>query len=312
MHRTSIAFSPDGKKVAWVCHQPDRAPNDGGGLTIHLWELEKRYPLNEMKAATDFTYAYSPLRFTPNGRMLVVGCWQMTTEQEELAKPSTVVRNNVRVWLVASGKELPFAQREDGRTEAMWQAVAVTPNGKSIVGVNGKGGRVWKVPEGTVVRRFTLEPAIRLVLSSDGKLAAGTAKDNSVRVWSTEDSKETIELLSGRALGFSADNKQLATLHDEKVCLWDVHTGKQLWSIPGKLGKDELQGPRFDFSPAGNRLAWNEDGKITVVDAATGKVVTTIGGEPGPLAFSPDGRRLAVACPDGTVLVWELGKSDLE
>src|SRR5438128_824060 len=117
LHRTSIAFSPDGKKVAWVAHQPERAANDGGGLLIHLWDLQKRYALSEMKAATDFTFACSPLRFTPNGRMVVLGCFQLTTEHELLAKPGTHVRNNVRVWLVASGKELPFAAREDGTIE---------------------------------------------------------------------------------------------------------------------------------------------------------------------------------------------------
>src|SRR5258708_31908581 len=34
-HRTSIAFSPDGKKLAWVYHTPDKGANDGGGLMIY-------------------------------------------------------------------------------------------------------------------------------------------------------------------------------------------------------------------------------------------------------------------------------------
>jgi hypothetical protein len=36
-------------------------------------------------------------------------------------------------------------------------------------------------------------------------------------------------------------------------------------------------------------------------------VTTSLKAQPGPLAFSPDGSRLALACPDGTALVWELG-----
>src|SRR5438309_9877541 len=68
LHRSSIAFSPDGKKLAWMHHVPDIPDPKDGGLLIHLWDTEKRQPLAEMKAALDRTYAYSPMRFTPNGR----------------------------------------------------------------------------------------------------------------------------------------------------------------------------------------------------------------------------------------------------
>jgi WD40 repeat protein len=308
IHQRSIAFSPDGKKVAWMHYQAERAPNEGGGLLIHLWDLEKRYALIEMKAANEFTWASSPLRFTPNGRMLVAGCTQLTTEYQELAtKPGTRVQNNLRVWLAASGKELPFASREDGTIKDAWQRAAVSRDGKTIVAVTGKSGRVWKLPDGKVERRFNVEPAIHMLLSADGKLAAGTVSDNSVRVWSTEEGKEPIQLPgAGRALGFAPDSMQLATVVDDRVCLWDLQTGKQAWAVPGKLGSGEQGSQGFDFSPDGKRLAWNEDGKILVADAATGKTMLSITTQPGPLAFSPNGGRLAVACPDGTALVWEL------
>src|SRR4051812_13677807 len=41
LHRTSIAFSPDGKKLAWVHVLPEIAPNDGGRLLIHVWDIDK-------------------------------------------------------------------------------------------------------------------------------------------------------------------------------------------------------------------------------------------------------------------------------
>jgi WD40 repeat protein len=305
LHRTSITFSPDGKKVAWVFHQADRAANDGGGLVIHYWDLEKRLALSEMKAATDFTFASSPLRFTPNGRMLVLGCFQLTTECELLAKPGTVVRNNVRVWLTASGKELPFAQRENGTVKDSSEAVAVTPDGKSVVAIDGKSGRVWGLPDGKAERRFSFEPATKLVVSAEGKLAAGTVGEDTVKVWNTADGKEAAQFPGGgRALGLSAAGKQLAAISSNLLSLWDVSNGKLVWTVPAKLASDE----GFGFSADGKRLAWNEDGKITVADAATGKAVRTITATPGPLAFSPDGKRLALACPDGTALAWELEK----
>jgi WD40 repeat protein len=311
LHQRSIAFTPDGKKVAWMHYQAERAPNDGGGLLIHLWDVEKRYALIEMKAANDFTWASSPLRFTPNGRMLVAGCTQLTTEFQELAaKPTTRVQNNLRIWLAASGKELPFASREDGTMRDSWQSVAFSPDGRTIIANTGKGGRVWKFPDGKVERRFNLEPALNVLLSSDGKLAAGTVGDSEVRVWTTEDGKQATQLVgAGRSLGFAHDGKQMATFDGEKVCLWDLQSGKQAWAVPAKLGSGEQGSQGFDFSPDGKRIAWNEGGKIMVVDATTGKTIVTFTAQPGPLAFSPDGRRLAVACPDGTALVWNLSRA---
>ncbi|HYV36167.1 MAG TPA: WD40 repeat domain-containing protein [Gemmataceae bacterium] len=307
LHRTSIAFSPDGKKLAWLHTLPEKAPNDGGSLLIHLWDLDKKIPLVEMKPANEFTYASSPIRFTPNGRMLVAGCFQLATEHEELAKPGTVVKNSVRVWLVASGRELPVMKREDGTIQDSWQTVAIGSDGLAMVAVNSKGGRVWTLPEGEVGRSINIEAADKLILSPDGKQVAGTAKDTSVRVWSTEDGKELAKLAeNGRPLGFSPDGKQLASLHEDKIVLWETDKGKQLWSMPAKFGKGE---PRFDFSPDGKRFAWNEDGKITVADPATGKAVMTLKGDAGPITFSPDSRRLALACPDGTALVWDLQSS---
>ena len=94
----------------------------------------------------------------------------------------------------------------------------------------------------------------------------------------------------------------------DNIVVWEVETGKQVWSAPGKLGKDEEQGGRFDWSADGKRVAWNEDGKITVADAADGKVLRSWSAEPGPVALAPDGGRLALGCADGTALVWKLSQ----
>ena len=171
LHRTSIVFSPDGTKLAWMHNQPDRGPNEGGGLMIHLWDIDKRLALAEMKPQNEFTYASSPLCFTPNGRMLAAGCIQLTTEHEELAKPNTIVGNNVRIWLALSGRELPIVAKENGTIQFRWQAVAVNPDGKTLIAVNGKAGRAWKLPDGKMPRNFNLVLTVNPILTADGTLS---------------------------------------------------------------------------------------------------------------------------------------------
>src|SRR5205085_11247373 len=55
-------------------------------------------------------------------------------------------------------------------------------------------------------------------------------------------------------LGFSPDGKRLALLDADKIIVWDLESGKEVWSVLGKLGKDENQGPRFDWSADGKRI----------------------------------------------------------
>src|SRR5262249_54967394 len=163
LHRSSIAFSPDGKKLAWMHYVPDTPDPKDGGLVIHLWDTEKRQPLAEMKAALDRTYAYSPVRFTPNGRMLLAGDFRVLSLFEGLGKPEEKLRNNVAVWLVLSGRELLTLQGDIGTRELAVEAVAVSPDGRAVIGVHSKGGIVWMIPEAKEERRFEFGPATRLV-----------------------------------------------------------------------------------------------------------------------------------------------------
>jgi WD40 repeat protein len=94
----------------------------------------------------------------------------------------------------------------------------------------------------------------------------------------------------------------------DRLLLFDGRTGKVLrrWSDSGKPGRglEELR-----FSPDGRLIATSDGHDVHVWEAATGKRVRTFGGhrnEIEALAFSANGRRLASACWDSTVLVWDL------
>jgi hypothetical protein len=109
-------------------------------------------------------------------------------------------------------------------------------------------------------------------------------------------------------LTFSADGKLLAEAspNEESVKLWDVATGKDLDRFPAKLKAAEVA-----FAPDGKTLAVaTEDGFVHLIDVARGEEVRQLSPPkrhrtPFALAFSPDGRLLAVGFwPDNIIAVW--------
>jgi hypothetical protein len=69
-----------------------------------------------------------------------------------------------------------------------------------------------------------------------------------------------------RGIAFSSDGRTLASVDDRRLQLWDVATGRELLTLPGP------------------------DARVSY----------------DPLAFSPDGARLAVAYEDTTAVIWDM------
>jgi WD40 repeat protein/serine/threonine protein kinase len=88
--------------------------------------------------------------------------------------------------------------------------------------------------------------------------------------------------------------------------VWDSRTGKELFSLSGKLSWLTLSA--IAFSPDGRLLAWSRggDGPVELRDAATGRLARTLDGveRAGCLVFSPDGKRLAVGGSNPAAHAW--------
>jgi RNA polymerase sigma factor (sigma-70 family) len=103
----------------------------------------------------------------------------------------------------------------------------------------------------------------------------------------------------------SPDGKTLLTISQYAVRAWNLGTGKLLYQIRYELGDQAA------FSPDGKWLAMTGNGVIYLRDPATGRKLQRIpaAGElprqPGPIAFSADGRRLAAALHEGEILLFD-------
>ncbi len=168
-----------------------------------------------------------------------------------------------------------------------------------------------------------------VAFSRDGKTLASGSDDGTVRLWDVATHQQIGRPLTGHTGGvtsvaFSRDGKTLASGSDDgTVRLWDVATHRQ---IGGPLTAPTTRAFVFRavmsvaFSPDGKTLASSRlDGTVRLWDVLDGTVrlwdVAThrqIGGPLGhtgsvsSVAFSRDGKTLAIGSADGTVELWDI------
>jgi len=234
----TVAFSPDGKLLA-------SASEDGA---IKLWDAAKGETVRDL--ARDSKAPFSEVAFSADGKLLAAG----------------EADGSVRLWDAATGeKQSPLRWH----TQQV-NSVAFSPDNRFLASAGSTDRKVHVTDLRTFRRVQTLGPQgdgraeVKVAFGGDGRTLAYGGWDDTVRLWDSNEKKET--LLAGSSpnlngLAVDPTGRLIAASSGGAVRLWDRTNPTQ----PQVVG----HGP---FGNTARHVAFTPEGRYLVVAGGNGTV----------------------------------------
>jgi WD40 repeat protein len=323
----SVAFSPDGKRVATGGHSQE----------VKVWDAISGL---EIKTLKGYSSAIGSVAFSPDGAKLATGSydgvvrlWDAVTWRELASIKGHKVQiesitfspdgetlassdwdGYVKLWDAATAREVnAFRAHANAHTNNWIWSIAFSPDGRNIASASeDRTIKLWSVKFGRELATFKGHTAsvYSVAFSPDGSSLATGSNDHTAMIWEVATQKP-LATLNGHALdvnsvAFSPDGKTLATAgRDRQVKLWDMTTWQEIATLKGH--EEDIHA--VAFSPDGKTLVTaGEDHNAILWDVNVGQESGAIGthqSEVAAVAFSPDSKRLATAS-DRVVKIWDV------
>lgn len=333
----SLAFTPDGSEIAGAATDGEHVWDAASGKIAESYAVESGpHSLSVLDSGTDTLISGqqdgSLAAFDLSGRRRLGRAFSWNSPANACDDSPCVVVNRQSSVLATDQADGTVAL-VDLRSLRLWRtlpardgstaaAMSFMPDGRTLI-TGGINRRVtfWDLHTGRVVRTMQFaQPVWWTAASADGKLLAvqtGPSDGLGNRVELVRIS--TGSVLQSHTLPYGPSGVELSRNGRELVALgccwtgtesalvaWDTHTGRQLFN----LGAD-VDANAFDISPDSGLLGVGTGaGQLRLLDARTGRPTApplqAATGEIFEIAFSPDGRNIAVSSTDHTASVWDL------
>ena len=291
-----LAFFPDGRRLA----------SASADHTGRVWDMATGRAEQELRAHTDSVIA---LAISPDGRRVVTSSYD----------------GRVIVWDASSGSDLlrlSYASRP-----GVWARMLAF----------GADGTLHADGLNHDLLTWSAQPQIERAFTGHARRVTGLAylgpdaivsgdSDGILRVWDPSTGRERRQLVGHtdavNAVAALPDGRRVVTAgHDRTVRVWDAVSNRQLL----RMRETATPATALAVSPDGRRMAAAVPGReadgsptageVIIADTDTGGPVLRLpmtGGRVWRLAYAPAGQRLATACADGKIRLWNPTDGRLE